>query len=215
MSVSGVTNRPNPYALPDETISVSEAGQLSNQFITLMVAQIQNQDPTNPVDSNQFVEQYATISQVQSLENMTKLQQSSLVLADNLQMLTAAGLVGQNVTVHTDSLELEGKVDAQFELQHTSTNTLLWLIDADGEETPVALGRRDAGRVDVTLDPAALGLKPGTYQVRIETASGEEPRLQVAGKVNDVRVSDSGPVLNIAGIGSIPFYQIVQFGQRG
>ena len=215
MSVSGVNNSSNPYALPDETISVSEAGQLSNQFITLMVAQIQNQDPTNPMDSTQFVEQYATISQVQSLENMTKLQQSSLVLADNLQMLTAASLVGQNVTVHADSLQLDGAVSGQFELQHTSTNTVLWLTDANGEETPVALGRRDAGRVDVALDPATLGLKPGTYQVRIETASGEEPRLQVAGKVNDVRVSDSGPVLNIAGIGSVPFYQIVQFGQRG
>ena len=55
MSVSGVNNSSNPYALPDETISVSEAGQLSNQFITLMVAQIQNQDPTNPMDSTQFV----------------------------------------------------------------------------------------------------------------------------------------------------------------
>lgn len=215
MSVSGVNNSSNPYALPDETISVSEAGQLSNQFITLMVAQIQNQDPTNPMDSTQFVEQYATISQVQSLENMTKLQQSSLVLADNLQMLTAASLVGQSVTVHADSLQLDGKVNAQFDLQHTSTNTVLWLTDANGEETSVALGRQDAGRVDVALDPAALGLKPGTYQVRIETASGEEPRLQVAGKVNDVRVSDSGPVLNIAGIGNVPFYQIVQFGQRG
>ncbi len=153
MSVSGVTNNSNPYALPDDTISVSEAGQLSNQFITLMVAQIQNQDPTNPMDSTQFVEQYATISQVQSLENMTKLQQSSLVLADNLQMLTAASLVGQNVTVHTDSLELDGKVDAQFDLQHTSTNTVLWLTDANGVETSVALGRQDAGRVDVALDP--------------------------------------------------------------
>lgn len=214
MSVSGVTNRANPYALPEETISVSEAGQLSNQFITLMVAQIQNQDPTNPVDSNQFVEQYATISQVQSLENLTRLQQSSLVLADNLQMLTAAGLVGQNVTVHTDSLELSDEVSAQFELQHTSTNTVLWLTDINGKETPVALGRQDAGRVDVTLDPVALGLKPGKYQVRIETASGEEPRLEMAGKVSDVRVSDSGPVLNIAGIGNVPFYQIVQFGQR-
>ncbi len=215
MSVSGVTNNSNPYALPDDTISVSEAGQLSNQFITLMVAQIQNQDPTNPVDGNQFVEQYATISQVQSLENMTKLQQSSLVLADNLQMLTAAGLVGQNVTVHADSLELEGKIEARFDLQHTSTNTILWLTDAHGTETPVSLGRQDVGQASVTLDPAALGLKPGTYKVRIETASGEEPRLQVAGKVSDVRVSENGPILNIAGVGSVPFYQIVQFGQRG
>ena len=215
MSVSGVTNRANPYALPEETISVSEAGQLSNQFITLMVAQIQNQDPTNPVDSNQFVEQYATISQVQSLENLTKLQQSSLVLADNLQMLTAAGLVGQNVTVHTDSLELSDEVSAQFELQHVSTRTVLWLTDASGVETAVELGPQKAGRVDVTLDPGSLGLKPGQYTVRIETASGEEPRLEVAGRVNDVRVSDSGPVLNIAGIGNVPFYQIVQFGQRG
>ena len=214
MSVSGVSSGSNPYGLPDETISVSEAGQLSNQFITLMVAQIQNQDPTNPVDGNQFVEQYATISQVQSLENMTKLQQSSLVLADNLQMLTAANLVGQNVTVHTDSLQLDGKTEAQFELKHASTNTVLWLTDADGVETSVQLGRQNPGRVDVALDAAALGLKPGTYQVRIETASGEEPRLQMAGRVRDVAVSDSGPVLNIAGIGSVPFYQIVQFGQR-
>lgn len=214
MSVSGVNSGSNPYALPDEAISVSEAGQLSNQFIALMVAQIQNQDPTNPVDGNQFVEQYATISQVQSLENMTKLQQSSLVLADNLQMLTAAGLVGQSVTVQTNSVQLNDKVEAQFELQHTSTKTVLWLTDASGVETAVDLGRQYAGRVDVALDPAALGLKPGTYQVRIETASGEEPSLQVAGRVSDVRVSDSGPVLNIAGIGSVPFYQIVQFGQR-
>ena len=119
MSVSGVNSGSNPYALPDEAISVSEAGQLSNQFIALMVAQIQNQDPTNPVDGNQFVEQYATISQVQSLENMTKLQQSSLVLADNLQMLTAAGLVGQSVTVHADSLELDGKVFFFFDMENT------------------------------------------------------------------------------------------------
>ena len=71
-------------ALPSAAVDLSELGVMENNFISLMVAQIQNQDPTNPVDSSQFLQQYASMSQVKSMENMATLQQSSLVLADNL-----------------------------------------------------------------------------------------------------------------------------------
>ncbi|EDM57244.1 flagellar basal body rod modification protein, partial [Vibrio parahaemolyticus AQ3810] len=59
----------------------------------LMVAQIQNQDPLNPLDGTEYVGQLAQFSQVQSTENMSKVMQNSMVLLDNMQVLSTAGLV--------------------------------------------------------------------------------------------------------------------------
>ena len=195
-------------------VNLTDVSELQNNFITLMVAQIQYQDPTDPVDSTQFVNQYSQLSQVQSLENLNTIQKNSLVLADNLQNLTAAGLVGQKVAVSVDSLQLDdAKVDAQVQLEHASTTTTLKLTSAaTGQVTEVALGPQEAGTVGFSVDPQALGLEPGKYSVEVETSSGEKPKVEVSGKVTHVRVSDSGPVLDVEGAGSVPFYNIVEFG---
>ncbi|MBO0246704.1 flagellar hook assembly protein FlgD, partial [Vibrio sp. Vb0592] len=72
----------------------------------LMVAQIQNQDPLNPLDGTEYVGQLAQFSQVQSTENMSKVIQNSMVLLDNMQVLSTAGLVGQTVYVNSKEFEL-------------------------------------------------------------------------------------------------------------
>ena len=46
----------------------TNGAEMQDTFIQLMVAQIKNQDPTKPVDSSEFLSQFATMSQVQSLE---------------------------------------------------------------------------------------------------------------------------------------------------
>jgi flagellar basal-body rod modification protein FlgD len=202
-------------ALPSAAVDLSELGVMENNFISLMVAQIQNQDPTNPVDSSQFLQQYASMSQVKSMENMATLQQSSLVLADNLQTLTAAGLVGQEVSVNVESLELKDQpVSGQFTLDHYSGKTSLVLTDSNGTETVIQLGEQAAGKVAYTVDPVAMGLKPGQYSIQALNADDQRLTVEVNGLVKDVRVSNTGPVLNIAGAGSVPFYNIVEFGQR-
>lgn len=205
----------NENALPSAAVDLSELGVMENNFISLMVAQIQNQDPTNPVDSSQFLQQYASMSQVKSMENMATLQQSSLVLADNLQTLTAAGLVGQEVSVNVESLELNDQpVSGQFTLENYSGKTSLLLTDSNGTETVIQLGEQAAGKVAYTVDPVALGLKPGQYSIQAFNADDQRLTVEVNGLVKDVRVSNTGPVLNIAGAGSVPFYNIVEFGQR-
>ncbi|MBD7976851.1 MULTISPECIES: flagellar hook capping FlgD N-terminal domain-containing protein [Pseudomonas] len=205
----------NENALPSAAVDLSELGVMENNFISLMVAQIQNQDPTNPVDSSQFLQQYASMSQVKSMENMATLQQSSLVLADNLQTLTAAGLVGQEVSVNVESLELNDQpVNGQFTLDNYSGKTSLLLTDSNGTETVIQLGEQAAGKVAYTVDPVALGLKPGQYSIQAFNADDQRLTVEVNGLVKDVRVSNTGPVLNIAGAGSVPFYNIVEFGQR-
>jgi flagellar basal-body rod modification protein FlgD len=197
-------------------VNVGDAATMENNFITLMVAQIRNQDPTKPVDSTEFLNQYSAMSQVKSMENMTSLAKNNLVLMDNLQMLTAAGLVGQQVTVAADSLELGREpLDGQFTLAHGAARTRLQLVDSNGVKTSVELGAQSAGNVPFRLDPVKLGLPAGRYSVSVEVDNGEFPQVEVAGRVDNVRVSPEGPVLQVQGVGAVPFYNILQFAQAG
>ena len=194
-------------------VNLNDMSELQNNFISLMVAQIQYQDPTNPVDSTQFINQYSQLSQVQSLENLSTIQKNSLVLADNLQNLTAAGLVGQQVMVASDSVELQGEsIHGQVTLEHSSGTTTLQLTDAAGQVTEVQLGPQEPGLVTFDIDPRALGLPDGAYQVAVKTGSDELPQVEIGGNVRNVRVSNNGPVLEVDGVGSVPFYNIVEFG---
>lgn len=210
-------NNPNNYRTDGsiaKSVDVSDATQMENNFIALMVAQINNQDPTNPVDSTEFLNQYSAMSQVKSLENMSELSKNNLVVLDNLQTLTASGLVGQEVNVAVDSLQLDGApVNAQLNLGYASSPTVITLTSASGQKTEVQLGSHEAGKVNFTVDPTKLGLAPGKYSITASTSSGEYPSVEVTGKVNGVRVSANGPVLDVAGAGSVPFYNITEFGQ--
>lgn len=210
-------NNPNNYRTDGsvaKNVNVSDATQMENNFITLMVAQIQNQDPTNPVDSSQFLSQYSAMSQVKSLENMSELSKNNLVLLDNLQTLTASGLVGQEVNVSVESLQLDGApVKGQLNLGYASSPTVITLTSASGQKTEVQLGAQVAGKVNFTIDPTALGLAPGKYTIAATSSSGEYPAVEVTGTVKGVRVSANGPVLDVAGAGSVPFYNITEFGQ--
>ncbi|WP_275546594.1 flagellar hook assembly protein FlgD [Pseudomonas sp. Marseille-Q0931] len=197
-----------------QSVNVSDATQLENNFLTLMVAQIQNQDPTKPVDSTEFLNQFAAMSQVKSLENMASLSKSNLVLLDNLQTLTAAGLAGQEVKVATEQLELDAdKVKGEVNLEHAAGKLALVVTDSNGVKKEIDLGSQAPGRVPFELDPKALGLAPGRYKVEVKSDSGEYPKVEVAGRVTQVRVSAEGPVLDVVGIGSVPFYNITEFGQ--
>ncbi len=195
-------------------VDVSDATYMENNFITLMVAQIQNQDPTEPVDSGQFLSQYSAMSQVRSLENMANLSSNNLVLMDNLQTLTAAGLVGQQVRVRSDSLQLDGEtVSGVLQLQHAAGATTVTLTDSNGVSSEIQLGTQVAGEVAFDIDPVALGLRPGAYRISASTDNGEYPSVELAGEVGKVRVGNDGPVLDVAGIGAVPFYNITEFGR--
>ncbi|VXC45617.1 Basal-body rod modification protein FlgD [Pseudomonas sp. 8Z] len=216
-TVSNDTQNSAVYGIDEavkQSVNVSDAAQLENNFLTLMVAQIQNQDPTSPVDSTEFLNQFAAMSQVKSLENMASLSTSNLVLMDNLQTLTAAGLVGQEVTVAVEQLDLgEDKVTGNINLEHAAGQLTLKLTDSNGVSREIEMGSQAPGLMPFELDPQALGLAPGTYAVEVSSDSGEYPKVEVVGRVSHVRVSSEGPVLDVAGVGSVPFYNITEFGQ--
>ena len=197
-------------------LDMNSASSLENEFISLMVAQIQNQDPLNPLDGTEYVSQLAQFSQVQSTENMSTMMQNSMVLLDNMQVLSTAGLVGQTVYVSSNEFELGEQVqNGKLELAHSSSQVTLVVKDQFGQSTKVPLGAHPAGDVDFSIDPEKLGLKPGNYTVSVEVQEGQSaPNILMAGTVEQVRIPSSGGAafVNIEGVGSVPFYQITQFG---
>ncbi|MHC8306822.1 flagellar hook capping FlgD N-terminal domain-containing protein [Pseudomonas sp. PB3P13] len=198
----------------DPVMPRSDASEMQNTFIQLLVAQIRNQDPTKPVDSSEFLSQFASMSQVQSLEKMSLLTQNNMVLLENLQYLSAASLVGQTVKVRADELDLSDQpVQAEVNLEHSANELVAILTDANGVKTEIPLPASEPGRVEFEIDPVALGLKPGKYDIEVKSASDESLEVEVKGKVNSVRLGADGPVLDVAGVGSVPFYEITEFSE--
>ncbi len=188
---------------------------LNNLFMTLLVAQIQNQDPLNPTDGTEYVDQLAQMTQVQSMSNMTAMLQNTATLVDNLQLLATGNLVGQSVMVRSDKVSLEGQpVHGRLTLDHPANNVTLHIKDSAGNEKTIELGAQEQGLVDFTIDPESLGLEEGDYTLSVVTDGGaEQVPLEIAGTVNSVRIgADGSPMLNIPGLGEVPYYNISQFG---
>ena len=192
----------------------SNGTDMQNTFIQLMVAQIKNQDPTKPVDSSEFLSQFATMSQVQSMEKMALLTENNMVLLENLQYLSASTLVGQVVKVSVDQLNLQDKpIQGEVKLEHSASDLTVILTDANGVKTEIPLPPSEPGRVAFEIDPVALGLPPGKYDIEVKSSSGETLGVEVKSKVNSVRLGSDGPVLSLDGVGDVPFYKITEFSE--
>jgi flagellar basal-body rod modification protein FlgD len=90
--VSGTSGTNGSSALSSALSGMSSQFVSENTFLTLLITQLQNQDPMNPQDSSQFVSQLASFS---SLEQMTAMNTSMNNVLDN----SATSLIGQNVTL--------------------------------------------------------------------------------------------------------------------
>jgi flagellar basal-body rod modification protein FlgD len=99
------TNPPaNATASTDQSVLDPQA------FLQLLVAQLQYQDPSNPVDTSSFMQQTATLSQVQTMNSMSSTL-TALVSAEQAQ--SATGLIGKTVSyTNSSGIQASGVVDS-------------------------------------------------------------------------------------------------------
>jgi flagellar basal-body rod modification protein FlgD len=93
------------------TAATGNSNRLSadlNTFLRLLTTQLQNQDPTQPMDANQLTQQLVQFSTVEQQMNTNSTLQSLLSLQQAGQLSQAASMVGQRVTVASDRLPLQG-----------------------------------------------------------------------------------------------------------
>lgn len=147
-----------------------------DKFLTLLVAQMRNQDPLNPLDNAQVTSQLAQINTVRGIE---KLNASMGTLVDRIGAqgaLDAAALIGRQVLAEGDTLTIgEGdeasSLAAAFELAAPAANVSMQVYDEAGALiADMSLGALDAGVHPFEwdgrdADGEALG--PGTYYFHV------------------------------------------------
>ncbi len=79
-----------------------------NDFLKLLMTQLQNQDPTAPLDANQFTSQLVQFSSVEQQINTNGSLTKLIELTQGSEMLQSSSLVGKQVQVQADSLALQG-----------------------------------------------------------------------------------------------------------
>jgi flagellar basal-body rod modification protein FlgD len=112
----------------------TSATEASDRFLKLLVTQMQNQDPLNPMDNAQVTSQMAQINTVTGIDKLNTTMGSVNASMTQMQMLQGAGLVGHQVVMSGNQLNVdsEGLASGGFELTAVAGNVRIDIIDKSG-----------------------------------------------------------------------------------
>lgn len=129
----------------------SQSDELRNSFMTLLITQLQNQDPLNPMENAEMTSQIAQINTVSGIEQLNSTLQSITSQMDANQALQASGLIGQGVMVPGRQIMLEQDSEGQpystpfgIELAKPAANVQATILGQGGQ----VIRRYDLGSVD-------------------------------------------------------------------
>jgi flagellar basal-body rod modification protein FlgD len=191
------------------------AAELKNEFLTLMVAQIRNQDPLNPLDGAQYVSQLAQFSTVEGIQNMSQLQTQNNILMDTMQVLQSTSLLGKQVNVPVDRIQLENseQLKGKIMLPQNGENVVVRAIGADGQVVKeTRLGARNAGETTFELPE----LKAGNYRLEVIAQHGDKKATYaptLTRTIEKVSIPGNGGdvLLQISGVGNLSLFSINEF----
>jgi flagellar basal-body rod modification protein FlgD len=166
--------------------STGSTQNLAQTFLQLLVAQMNNQDPLNPVDNNQITTQMAQISTVTGINNLNSSVSGLMSELQQSAALQSAQLTGHSVMVAGSGLDLASNSSAStgvssvgaFSLGSSAANVAVTVKDASGNTVrTLSLGAMSGGLQDFTWDgstdaggTAAAGSY--TYSVQATTSTG-------------------------------------------
>ena len=185
-----------------------------SDFLSLLVQQMRNQDPTKPMDSSQMVSQLAQISQVSATQ---ALQASFDTLGKSLQgnqLLQASSMVGRSVTVPSAAGKLQsGGMDGAVNVPDGGGRVLVRVTDATGNVVrTLDLGMPAAGLVPFHWDGTGddgKALPTGVYGLTAQ-ANTAAVATYVSGKVSGVGMTGDGAYLDVDGFGGVLLSQVAQ-----
>lgn len=179
-----------------------------DNFLLLLTTQLQNQDPTEPLDVNQFTNQLVLFSgveqQITTNENLEKL----INFQTSSQLTGAVGYIGKVVDTKGNAGELvDGVAGFSYELDTTAATSTVLITDGAGRAVFSGQGTTFKGKNLVSWDGtnAFTGAKEpdGTYFINVlakdATGNTVTSRTMTTGRVTGAEMQDGEMVLTVAG----------------
>ena len=193
--------------------SLTQLASNFNDFLSLLTTQLQNQDPTSPLDTNQFTSQLVQFTSVAEQINTNSTLGQLLTSSVAQQLDQATNLVGQTVKISGGTLPLQNS-SAQVDFQPTSAGPVqLTIADANGNTVQTATVNANSGSNTWTWDgKSASGTTApdGAYTVNV-TENGASVPFQSVGTVTGAQQSNHAVQL-MFGTAGVGFDNVVSFG---
>ncbi|MEO7085046.1 MAG: flagellar hook capping FlgD N-terminal domain-containing protein [Gemmatimonadaceae bacterium] len=190
-------------------------------FMKLLIAQMQNQDPTNPMDGSQMAAQLAQFSSLEQLQQinttLTGQSTSSGSLLGAIQSSAAINTIGHTVIAVGNQVSIggdSGATSVQVNVASSAASGTLHVVNSAGVEVGTsALGPMSAGKQSINLSDAEKGLPAGTYTFSVDAkdTAGNAVATQtyMSGVVDGIASTSSGIVLSSGGL-AIPYASVIQ-----
>lgn len=189
-----------------------------DRFLKLLVAQMRNQDPLNPLDNAQVTSQMAQLSTVSGINKLGDLMQAMSSSFGQSQSLQTASMIGRNVLTEGSSIVLSnGAAMAGFELAGPADQVVVQVKDASGNVIhSTNLGAQSAGVTVFRWDGVAdngTNAPNGNYRFEVQARQNGQPveatRLSY-GTVASVSLGGTDVQLNLLNLGAVGLSQIKQ-----
>lgn len=209
----GVNERLDPTVLSSSNTSGTgnNAQDLQNQFLTMLVTQLKNQDPTNPMDNSQLTTQLAQINTLSGIEKLNTTLGSISGQISTSQSLQSSTLIGHGVMVNGGQVLVGNGTTTPFgvELASASTGASATIKDAGGNVIDtVDLGALSAGVHTFSWDGKLTdgSVAPdGKYSVAIAASNGNTQLVAQPlnyAYVNGVSTANNTTKLDLGTMGS-------------
>ncbi|MEE1921435.1 flagellar hook assembly protein FlgD [Pseudomonas sp. 148P] len=145
-----------------DTSASSSAAELQDEFLTLLTTQLQNQDPTDPLDNSEMVTQLAQISTISSIENVTTTLEGISSQISAAETLQASALVGNGVLIEGNGIQVADG----------SATTFGVTLASDADDVSVTI-KNSSGTVVATLDVGDMsaGTQSLTWNATLDDGS--------------------------------------------
>ncbi|MDH5517325.1 MAG: flagellar hook assembly protein FlgD [Gammaproteobacteria bacterium] len=195
----------------------SQLGQ--DSFLKLMTAQMQNQDPFEPMDNGEFLSQIAQFGTVNGIEELKNSFVSFSQDMQSNQALQAANIIGHGVLVETNTgqLNASGLVQGAVELDSFANNVAVNVYNSSGSlVSRMDLGEQLPGTSVFAWDGTLFNgdqAPMGQYTMEVEVVRNGQTTIEptlLYGNVNSLALGNVGEEMqvDVQGLGQVPFSNI-------
>jgi flagellar basal-body rod modification protein FlgD len=186
-------------------------------FLTLLTTQLKNQDPLNPLDSDQFTQQLVEFSQV---EQQIKTNSQLTTMINNqagAEAISAQSMVGDTIQYDGSQTALKnGQAAFSYTLPSSAAATSITIQDANGNTVFSTTGQTAAGTYDFTWNGQTNNGQQlpdgGLYTINVQAVDANNNPITAtttaSGVVTGVTVNNNVATFNVSGV-QVPMNQLI------
>jgi len=214
MITQPIAGTPSPApSTPASTGSTSSGdasllGSNLNTFLTLLTTQLKNQDPTSPMDTNQFTQQLVQFSAVEQQINTNNNLKTLISLQTSSEAISALPMVGKTIQYSESTAPLSnGQASFTYTLPTDAAAANLLVEDANGQIVYQTTAATSAGSHSFLWNGqnvAGTTSPNGAYSLAVVAADASGKAISAtvtaAGTVDGVSVDNNVPTFDVGGI---------------